>query len=137
MLKNKAAFFWILGIFLAFVTYALLDQQSSENTQKLSVDNLIEIEAVYPNILLERMVYLTHSGDGSKKLFLVSQKGKILTFDGANKSDKGELFLDISQKVSTGGNEEGLLGLAFDPNYSTNKRFFVYYSAANSRRSII
>ena len=137
MLKNKAVFFWILGIFLAFVTYALLDQQSSENTQKLSVDNLIEIEVVFPDILLGRMVYLTHSGDDSKKLFLVSQEGKILTFDGANKSDKGELFLDISQKVSTGGNEEGLLGLAFDPNYSTNKRFFVYYSASNPRRSVL
>ena len=74
MLKNKAVFFWILGIFLAFVTYALLDQQSSENTQKLSVDNLIEIEVVFPDILLGRMVYLTHSGDDSKKLFLVSQE---------------------------------------------------------------
>lgn len=137
MLKNKVAFFWILGIFLAFVTYALLDQRSSENTQKLPIDNLIEIEVVFPNILLERMVYLTHSGDDSKKLFLVSQKGKILTFDGSNKSDKGELFLDISQKISTGGNEEGLLGLAFDPNYSNNKRFFVYYSAANPRRSVL
>ena len=126
MLKNKAVFFWIIGILLAFVTYSLLDQRSSENYKKLSIDNVVEIEVVSPNILLERMVYLTHSGDNSKKLFLLSQK-----------YDKGELFLDISQKITTSGNEEGLLGLAFDPNYSTNKRFFVYYSAANPRRSIL
>ncbi|MFL2746031.1 MAG: hypothetical protein ACJ0A9_01735 [Dehalococcoidia bacterium] len=99
LLKNKAVFFWSIGILLAFVTYSLLDQRSSENYKKLSIDNVVEIEVVSPNILLERMVYLTHSGDNSKKLFLLSQKGKILIFDGGNKYDKGELFLDISQKL--------------------------------------
>lgn len=137
MLKNRSIFYWILGIFLALATYVLLDQQVSENTQQLSTDYLAEIEVVFPNILSERMVYLTHARDDSEKLFLVSQKGKILIFDGSNKSDTGELFLDISKKTNTGGNEEGLLGLAFDPNYSKNKRFFVYYSAANPRRSVL
>ena len=137
MLKNKYIFYWIFGIFLAFATYALLDQQVNRRPQKLSTVNSSEIEIVFPNILSERMVYLTHARDNSKKLFLVSQKGKIIIFDGSNEDDVGELFLDISAKTNTGGNEEGLLGLAFDPNYSKNKRFFVYYSAANPRRSVL
>jgi len=137
LLKNRSIFYWIFGILLAFATYVLLDQQVSEKTQQLSTDHLAEIEIVFPNVLSDRMVYLTNARDNSKKLFLVSQKGKILIFDGSNKSDTGELFLDISKKTTTGGNEEGLLGLAFDPNYSKNKRFFVYYSAANPRRSVL
>ncbi|MFN0208068.1 MAG: PQQ-dependent sugar dehydrogenase [Planctomycetota bacterium] len=36
-------------------------------------------------------------------------------------------FLDITNKVQSGG-EEGLLGLAFDPDYKNNGRFFVYYN---------
>ena len=39
--------------------------------------------------------------------------------------------------MSTQGFEEGLLGLAFDPDYSDNGYFYVYYSAANPRRSVI
>ncbi len=124
-------------MFLAFIVYGLLDQRISENAQKITIDNSVEIEVVFPNVISERMVYLTHSGDNSKKLFLVSQKGKILAFDGADKYDEAELFLDISHKTTTSGNEEGLLGLAFDPDYSVNQRFFVYYSAANPRRSVL
>ena len=46
-------------------------------------------------------------------------------------------FLDISDRVSDVGNEEGLLGLAFDPNYLTNGFFYIYYSASSPRRSVI
>lgn len=46
-------------------------------------------------------------------------------------------FLDIRSRVSTAGNEEGLLGLAFHPNYAKNGHFYVYYSAAGPRRSVL
>jgi glucose/arabinose dehydrogenase len=36
-----------------------------------------------------------------------------------------------------GGNEEGLLGLAFAPDYRENGYFYVYYSAADPRRSVV
>ncbi|MFP6595494.1 MAG: hypothetical protein VB860_11075 [Dehalococcoidia bacterium] len=44
-----------------------------------------------------------------------------------------DLLLDISDQVSRDGNEEGLLGLAFDPDYAENGEFFVYYSASDPR----
>ncbi|MFQ6029822.1 MAG: PQQ-dependent sugar dehydrogenase, partial [Dehalococcoidia bacterium] len=47
------------------------------------------------------------------------------------------VFLDIRRQVDDGGNEEGLLGLAFDPNFSSNGFFYVYYTAASPKRSII
>ena len=46
-------------------------------------------------------------------------------------------FLDISDEVRTSNGEEGLLGLAFDPDYATNGHFYVYYSASSPRRSVI
>ena len=47
------------------------------------------------------------------------------------------MFLDISARVNNEGNEEGLLGLAFDPDYLNNGFFYVCYSAASPRRSVI
>ena len=44
-------------------------------------------------------------------------------------------FLDIRDRVSNRGSEEGLLGLAFDPN--DDRHLYVYYSAANPRRSVV
>ena len=44
-------------------------------------------------------------------------------------------FLDIRDRVSNRGSEEGLLGLAIDPH--KDGQFYVYYSAANPRRSVV
>jgi glucose/arabinose dehydrogenase len=74
-------------------------------------------------------------GDGSNRLFVIDQVGQIRIINSA-----GELlsapFLDISERLVTlvtGGafayDERGLLGLAFHPDYATNGRFFVFYTA--------
>ena len=47
------------------------------------------------------------------------------------------LFLDLTKQVSESHNEEGLLGLAFDPAFQQNGLFFVYYSASGPRRSVL
>ena len=79
---------------------------------------------------LRNPLVATHSGDGSGRLFIVEQIGtiKVLT---AQNSLLPEPFLDITDRVLTsgrGGDERGLLGLAFHPNYKTNGKFYVYYS---------
>ena len=51
--------------------------------------------------------------------------------------ESAEVFLDVREQVNDRGNEEGLLGLAFDPAYRSNGHLFVYYSADSPRRSII
>ena len=51
--------------------------------------------------------------------------------------EDAQVFLDIRGRVNDRGNEEGLLGLAFDPDYASSGLFYVYYSASNPRRSVI
>ena len=60
------------------------------------------------------------------RLFVVQQTGEIRIIDLATGTVKPIPFLDLSGVISLSG-EEGLLGLAFDPNYATNGRFYVYY----------
>ncbi len=74
-------------------------------------------------------VSITHAGDGSGRLFIVLQEGRILIHDGAQILPAP--FLDLSSKVSScagGCGERGLLGLAFHPDYAANGRFFVHYT---------
>jgi glucose/arabinose dehydrogenase len=72
-------------------------------------------------------VELANSGDGSGRLFVVEQGGKIKVLSGGVVS--ANPFLDISAVIASGG-ERGLLGLAFHPQYSSNGAFYVYYTRA-------
>jgi len=73
---------------------------------------------------LSRPLYLTSPKDDDR-LFIVEKPGRIriITDDVL----EAQPFLDISNIVSKGG-EQGLLGLAFHPNYTTNGRFYVSYT---------
>ena len=98
---------------------------------------LVELEPAFPGIELDRMVLLTHAGDDTGRLFVVLQPGRIVVFENDPAVESTHTFLDIRERVSDAGNEEGLLGLAFDPAYVENGYFYVYYSAARPRRSVI
>jgi glucose/arabinose dehydrogenase len=72
-------------------------------------------------------VNLANAGDGSGRLFVVQRTGQILIID-----QDGTLleapFLDISALVKIDHQEQGLLGLAFHPDYANNGLFYIYYS---------
>jgi hypothetical protein len=69
-------------------------------------------------------VNASHAGDS--RLFVVERQGviKILNSDS---SVNNTPFLNINSLVSNNGGEQGLLGLAFHPNYSSNGYFYVNY----------
>jgi glucose/arabinose dehydrogenase len=70
-------------------------------------------------------VFVTHAGDGSNRLFILEQAGRIRIFQ--NGSLISTPFLDIQNRVTSGG-ERGLLGIAFHPDYRNNRRFFLNYT---------
>lgn len=97
----------------------------------------ISIDLAFPELSLPRMVFLTHPGDNSNRIFVVLQAGQIVVFDNTRDADAFEIFLDIRDRVNDSGNEEGLLGLAFDPDFRENGEFYVHYTASQPRRSIV
>ena len=68
---------------------------------------------------------ITHAGDGSGRLFVTEQIGRVLIHDG--RSLLSTPFLDIRTRVRAGG-ERGLLSVAFHPTYATNGHFYVSYT---------
>lgn len=76
-----------------------------------------------------RPLLVTHADDGSGRLFVVEQDGRILVVQ--NGDPLPEPFLDIDEKVGSDGTEQGLLGLAFHPDYETNAFFYVNYTDVN------
>ena len=82
---------------------------------------------------LTRPTYVTHAGDD--RLFIVEQPGRIRIFK------NGELlaqpFLDITDKVTIDGNEQGLLSVAFHPDYKNNGQFFVDYTRQKDGATVI
>jgi len=91
----------------------------------------------WPNLSFELVangfaspVFVTHAGDDSGRIFVVEQAGRIQIVQ--NGAVLEQPFLDIHERVrspaSGGGAEEGLLSLAFAPDYAQNGRFYVYYT---------
>ncbi len=88
-----------------------------------------------------RIMELTSSRDGTNRLFAVTQSGRIYVFENRADVEQAELFLDLTDHVAqwsqSGRNEQGLLGLAFHPNYQENGAFFVYYTDVGDDRAVI
>ncbi|WP_411032162.1 PQQ-dependent sugar dehydrogenase [Spongiimicrobium sp. 3-5] len=91
----------------------------------------VTFELAYPNISFDFPVEITTAGDGTNRMFVVEQPGLIKVFPNSISVSNSDVdtFLDLSQIVSySEGQEIGLLGLAFHPNYSQNGFFYVYYT---------
>ncbi len=75
-------------------------------------------------------VELVHPADGTDRLFVVEQRGRIYVFDNTVPVAPPRLFLNLSDIVHQGGGETGLLGLAFHPSYASNGYFYVNYTSS-------
>lgn len=104
---------------------------------RATVLGVFDLEPVFPGLAFERMVGMQYPPGDASRLYVVLQDGRIVSIANDPGADSHRVFLDITERVSRSGNEEGLLGLAFDPDYQTNGYFYVYYSAAGPRRSVL
>jgi glucose/arabinose dehydrogenase len=88
-------------------------------------------------------IVITGAGDGTNRMFVASQYGSVHVFENSPQAKTVAKFLDIRDQVAynPNENEEGLLGLAFHPQFAKNRQFFVFYTAARKkggpRRSVI
>ncbi|HEY8476648.1 MAG TPA: PQQ-dependent sugar dehydrogenase [Chloroflexota bacterium] len=89
-------------------------------------------EIVWPRVQLsggfDLPVQVTHAGDGSGRLFVVEQRGRVRIVE--NGALLSRPFLAIEDRVSCCG-ERGLLNIAFPPGYAEKGHFYISYTATN------
>ena len=92
----------------------------------------VTYERAFPNLRFEFPTEIQNANDGSNRLFVVEQPGKIKVFDNNSNTRSSQTFLNIENIVSfSSGQEIGLLGLAFHPNYKNNGYFYVYHTRSS------
>lgn len=96
-----------------------------------------ELKVAFPNLSFNRPLDLEYPGDGTNRLFVIEQSGVIWVFQNDSNVTQKKVFLDIQDRVNDSGNEQGLLGLAFHPDYENNGYFYVNYTASNPNRTEI
>ena len=98
----------------------------------------VQFKEVYKNLKFKLPVAAVYPPDDSR-LFLVEQGGRILIMPEDRKNgDAYEVFLDISGRDLIAHTfEEGLLGLAFHPDFKQNRKFYIYYTHQHPKRTIL
>lgn len=89
-----------------------------------------EIQNAFPNVSFSRPVGIYSPNDGSEKLFILEKGVTIQIIENNKNVSSKHLFLDITDQISDVG-EQGLLGLAFHPNFTENNYFYVDYTDIN------
>jgi glucose/arabinose dehydrogenase len=120
-MKHPFSYLSVLCLLAAFCACSKNDNNSSTPAVKLST---IADGLVSPVVLAE-------PPDSSHRLFIVDQTGKIWIL-GSDGKMLASPFIDISSKMvalNPGYDERGLLGLAFHPQYKTNGKFYLFYTA--------
>lgn len=126
-------------MFLVVATFCLGVQVCAAQDDAPPSGDLPKVQMLraFQHLVFNRPIGITNAGDDSNRLFVIEQKGRIMVFDNRIDVKKAQVFLDIRDRVYMKHNEEGLLGLAFHPDYETNGFFYVCYSANEPRRDVL
>jgi glucose/arabinose dehydrogenase len=100
------------------------------------VQSSFGVQVAFPQLTFSQPVGVYNANDGTNRFFVVEQAGAIHVFQNSANTVSAPIFLDISDRALFSG-EQGLLGLAFHPNYTQNGYFYVDYVAANPTRTVI
>jgi glucose/arabinose dehydrogenase len=132
--------FLLLALIVFFMFLFFILVPGCKKTESLPGENIISGQSA--NKLKDVDLQLTADGfvsplgvipspDQTNRLFVIDQVGKIWIIDGSG-NKLATPFLDVSSMMVVlrpGYDERGLLGFAFHPNYTSNGKFYVYYTA--------
>ena len=82
----------------------------------------ITLAPAFGGLTFDRPVALVFPGDEDDRALVVEQPGRIMLLTKEDGTWSASEFLDITDRVNDRGNEEGLLGLALDPDFDSNRR---------------
>jgi len=132
MIKRKTVFFLLSFALVA----SLLVNLANINNASCQVTVEYSFQIAFPNLTFSKPVGIYPDPTGGNRLFVIEQDGKVKVFNNIENVDVSTVFLDISNQVVSGG-EQGLLGLAFHPNFNQTPYVYVNFISANPLRTVI
>ena len=94
------------------------------------------LEPAFPGLSFVEPIELTHAGDGSGVVYVAEKAGRVRAFANARTTATATTALDITGIVQNSG-EQGLLGIAFHPNFAANGYLYVHYSGRTDGRTVV
>jgi len=102
------------------------------------VENGYVAEQVFPNIAIGGMLGMHPMPGQDAFVVVLTQQGVIYRASVEDAAEQPTVFLDIRDRIKPNlDTEEGLLGLAFSPDYETTAEFYINYTADQPRRNVI
>ncbi|HUP91977.1 MAG TPA: PQQ-dependent sugar dehydrogenase [Solimonas sp.] len=90
----------------------------------------VKVQRAFPRLSFTQPLFLTAAPDDRAHLYVVTWPGQVMVFDNIDDPATAASFLDIRDRVVDPVGEEGLIGMAFDPGFAVNRRFYVFYIPA-------
>jgi glucose/arabinose dehydrogenase len=95
----------------------------------------IGISNAFPGVTFFNPICIATPPGENNRLFILERAGRVTVITNLAVPNR-TVFMDISSRVTTGG-EEGLLGIAFHPNYAVNRYFYLFYSLTTNTTGIL
>ncbi len=96
-----------------------------------------ELVNAFSSLTFSAPLFVTHSNDGTNRVFVVEKSGIIKVFQNDSNISVSSNYLNITDRVSSAASERGLLGLAFHPNYAANGYLYVYYTRVGDFANVL
>ena len=133
-MRRKIAALIVIALIALVVAVSVF--QGVLNSPTSETPHQYTVKVAFPKVQFKDPVGIYNAGDQSNRLFVVEQAGVIKVFENNESVNAANIFLNISNRVTSGG-ELGLLGLAFPPKFNESGFFYVYYTTDNPLRSVI
>ena len=92
---------------------------------------------IHDNLVFDEPVQILFDGLQTKVAYVVEKGGVVYRAQMNKDCETKEAFMDIQDRVYVKNSEEGLLSMAFHPNFKEDNRVFVWYTANKPRRTVL
>ena len=103
----------------------------------LATPSEVCFEPVHAGLRFSEPVQVVFDGVHDDVMYVVEKKGVVRRVSTEHDATKKPTYLDIKSRVGERHDEEGLLSLVFHPNFETNGKLYVWYTAHRPRRGVL